>query len=155
MTRRWPRLHFSTSSSPHSSDNPKKYSMPFQKFLFVLSSFMAISFNFYYLLLSFRYLQKTRIRAKTKICRFGFLQNGISLHPFLGGFEPPAFRLGGERSILLSYRNLSSILINKTSLIIINDLSHKSQVQFCFCLLFDTLSGKIPSERDVSRLCST
>ena len=26
---------------------------------------------------------------------------------FLGGFEPPASRLGGVRSILLSYRNLT------------------------------------------------
>ena len=30
-----------------------------------------------------------------------------TLFTFLGGFEPPAFRLGGGRSILLSYRNIN------------------------------------------------
>ncbi len=46
--------------------------------------------------------EKTR-----RISREIFLVNNLAS---LGGFEPPAFRLGGERSILLSYRD--NYLIN-------------------------------------------
>lgn len=56
---------------------------------------------------------------------------------FLSGFEPLAFRLGGGRSILLSYRNINFINDIPANLFIITDLTKVSQDLSCnFCELF-------------------
>ena len=53
---------------------------------------------------------------------------------FLSGFEPLAFRLGGGRSILLSYRNINFINDIPANLFIITDLTKVSQDLSCnFC----------------------
>ena len=44
-------------------------------------------------------------------------ENGV-FSTFLGGFEPPTFRLGGGRSILLSYRNKYRYLLRRADIII-------------------------------------
>ena len=55
---------------------------------------------------------------------------------FLSGFEPLAFRLGGGRSILLSYRNINFINDIPANLFIITDLTKVSQDLSCnFCEL--------------------
>lgn len=56
---------------------------------------------------------------------------------FLSGFEPLAFRLGGGRSILLSYRNINFINNIPSNLFIITDLTKVSQDLSCnFCERF-------------------
>ena len=55
----------------------------------------------------------------------------------LSGFEPKAFRLGGGRSILLSYRNINFINNIPSNLFIITDLTKVSQDLSCnFCERF-------------------
>lgn len=49
-------------------------------------------------------LESTAIQKSAKSMKF---KDYSTPGTFLGGFEPPASRLGGVRSILLSYRNLT------------------------------------------------
>ena len=73
-----------------------------------------------------RQKQKSRKPSKTRLS---------ALYPvFLSGFEPLAFRLGGGRSILLSYRNINFINNIPSNLFIITDLTKVSQDLSCnFC----------------------
>ena len=67
----------------------------------------------------------------------------------LGRFELPAFRLGGERSILLSYRDLFIIIpiFNKKSTIKFgffrNVLKYKRKLQWSLLSLYYCSSAKI------------